>query len=109
MAMGTRKGRERQSDMWIAASAIVETPGNAFYDRLTKILSEHKFDARVEALCCKFYKNSPYGRPSLATGVYFRALLIGYFDGLDSDRGIGWRAAGFLPLRGLLGDASDAA
>ena len=56
MAMGTRKGRERQSDMWIATSAIVETPGNAFYDRLNKILSEHKFDARLEALCRKFYK-----------------------------------------------------
>src|SRR3954453_6213641 len=83
MAMGTRKGRERQSDMWIATSAIVETPGNAFYDRLNKILSEHKFDARVEALCRKFYKKSPYGRPSLAPGVYFRALLIGYFEGVD--------------------------
>src|SRR5947209_3679888 len=109
MAMGTRKGRERQSDMWIAASAIVETPGNAFYDRLNKILSEHKFDARVEALCRKFYNNSPYGRPSLAPGVYFRALLIGYFEGLDSERGIAWRAADSLSLRGFLGYALDEA
>src|SRR3954464_2869236 len=105
MAMGTRKGRERQSDMWIATSAIVETPGNAFYDRLKKILREHKFDARVEALCRKFYKKSPYGRPSLAPGVYFRALLIGYFEGVDSERGIAWRAADSLSLRGFLGYA----
>ena len=109
MAMGTRKGRERQSDLWIARSAIVETPGNAFYDRLNKILSEHKFDARVEALCRKFYKKSPYGRPSLAPGVYFRALLIGYFEGLDSERGIAWRAADSLSLRGFLGYALDEA
>src|SRR3954467_11870188 len=106
MAMGTRKGRERQSDMWIATSAIVETPGNAFYERLNKILSEHKFDARVEALCRKFYKKSPYGRPSLALGVYFRALLIGYFEGLDSERGIAWRAAD--SLSGLCPGRSDA-
>src|SRR3954453_22087456 len=109
MAMGTRKGRERRSDMWIATSAIVETPGNAFYDRLNKILREHKFDARVEALCRKFYKKSPYGRPSLAPGVYFRALLIGYFEGLDSERGIAWRAADSLSLRGCLGYALDEA
>ena len=95
--------------MWIATSAIVETPGNAFYDRLNKILREHKFDARVEALCRKFYKKSPYGRPSLAPGVYFRALLIGYFEGLDSERGIAWRAADSLSLRGFLGYALDEA
>src|SRR3954454_9606881 len=107
MAMGTRKGRERQSELWIATSAIVETPGNAFYDRLNKILSEHKFDARVEALCRKFYKKSAYGRPSLAPGVYVRMLLIGYFEGLDSERGIAWRVADSLSLRKFLGYALD--
>jgi hypothetical protein len=80
MAMGTRKGRERQQDFWIATSAIVEAPGNAFYDRLNQILREHKFDEKVEILCRKFYKKSQYGRPSLAPGVYFRTLLIGYFE-----------------------------
>src|SRR5436305_3756542 len=109
MAMGTRKGRERQGDMWIATSAIVETPGNAFYDRLNKILSEHKFDTRVEHLCRKFYKRSAYGRPSIAPGVYFRALLIGYFEGLDSERGIAWRSADSLSLRTFLGYALDEA
>lgn len=107
MAMGTRKGRERQNDFWIATSAIVQTPGNAFYDRLNQILKEHKFDEKVEVLCRKFYKKSPYGRPSLAPGVYFRALLIGYFEGLDSERGIAWRVADSLSLRGFLGYALD--
>jgi transposase len=107
MAMGTRKGRERQHDFWIATSAIVEPPGNAFYDRLNRILREHKFDEKVEVLCRKFYKKSAYGRPSLAPGVYFRALLIGYFEGLDSERGIAWRVADSLSLRGFLGYALD--
>jgi transposase len=107
MAMGTRKGRERQHDFWIATSAIVEPPGNAFYDRLNQILKEHKFDEKVEVLCRKFYKKSRYGRPSLAPGVYFRVLLIGYFEGLDSERGIAWRVADSLSLRGFLGYALD--
>lgn len=109
MAMGTRKGRARQSDLWIASSAIVETPGNAFYDRLNQILKAHKFDQKVETLCRKFYRKSPLGRPSLAPGVYFRALLIGYFEGLDSERGIAWRAADSLSLRHFLGYALDEA
>jgi transposase len=107
MAMGTRKRRERQQDLWIAASDVVRTPGNAFYDRLNAILDEHEFDRRVEHLCRKFYKKSPYGRPSIAPGVYFRALLIGYFEGLDSERGIAWRTADSLSLRKFLGYALD--
>src|SRR5271168_1114037 len=107
MAMGTRKGRERQHDFWIATSAIVEPPGNAFYDRLNRILREHKFDEKVEVLCRKFYKKSAYGRPSLTPGVYFRSLLIGYFEGLDSERGIAWRTADSLSLRKFLGYALD--
>ncbi len=107
MAMGTRRGRERQQDLWIAANAIVETPGNAFYDQLNKILHENKFDTKVEKLCRKFYKQSRYGRPSMAPGVYFRALLIGYFEGLDSERGIAWRVADSLSLRKFLGYALD--
>jgi transposase len=106
MAMGTRK-QERQQGLWIATKDVVEPPGNAFYDRLNKILDEHRFDRKVEALCRKFYKKSPYGRPSMAPGVYFRALLIGYFEGLDSERGIAWRVADSLSLRRFLGFALD--
>src|SRR5450631_4950777 len=109
MAMGTRRKRERQEELWIAISDVVETPGNAFYDRLNGILNNHKFDAKVEQLCRKYYKKSPYGRPSIAPGVYFRGLLIGYFEGLDSERGIAWRSADSLSLRKFLGYAMDEA
>lgn len=108
MAMGTRRQRERQQDLWIASSDVVQPAGNAFYDRLNAILDEHKFDRRVEHLCGKFYK-SQYGRPSMTPGVYFRALLIGYFEGLDSERGIAWRSADSLSLRKFLGYALDEA
>jgi transposase len=109
MAMGTRKQRERQEELWIATSDVVHTPGNAFYDRLNQILDEHKFDHKVEAICRKFYKKGPYGRPSITPGVYFRSLLIGYFEGLDSERGIAWRVADSLSLRKFLGYAVDEA
>ena len=82
MAMGTRRKRERQQDLWIATSDVVETPANAFYDRLNQILDEHKFDAKVERLCQKFYKKSPYGRPSMAPGVYFRSSADRLLRGL---------------------------
>jgi transposase len=107
MAMGTRRKREKQQDLWIATNDVVETPANAFYDRLNQILDEHNFDAKVERLCRKFYKKSAYGRPSMAPGVYFRCLLIGYFEGLDSERGIAWRTADSLSLRKFLGYALD--
>jgi transposase len=102
MAMGTRKKRERTLDLWIATNAVVNPPGNAFYDRLNQILDAHKFDQKVERLCRRFYKDSPFGRPSLPPGVYFRCLLIGYFEGLDSERGIAWRTADSLSLRKFL-------
>jgi transposase len=105
--MGTRKRRERQQSLWIASQEVVESPRNAFYDRLNAILDEHKFDGKVETVCRKFYKKSRYGRPSMTPGVYFRALLIGYFEGLDSERGIAWRLADSLSLRRFLGFALD--
>src|SRR3954468_3272326 len=106
MAMGTRKGRERQQPFWMATSEIVQSPGNAFYDRLNQILDKRRFDIHVERLCRRYY-NGPFGRPSLAPGVYFRMLLIGYFEGLDSERGIAWRVADSLSLRKFLGYALD--
>jgi len=106
MAMGTRK-QERQQEFWIATKDVVEPPGNVFYDRLNRILDEHRFDRKVEVLCRKFYKKSQYGRPSMAPGVYFRMLLIGYFEGLDSERGIAWRVADSLSLRRFLSFALD--
>jgi len=106
MAMGTRKARERQQDLWIATGDIVATPANAFYDRLNAILNAHRFDQKVEHLCRRYYR-APFGRPSLTPGAYFRALFIGYFEGLDSERGIAWRVADSLSLRHFLGYALD--
>jgi transposase len=106
MAMGTRKRRERQQELWIGSHEIVGSPANVFYDRLNQILDRHQFDRRVEHLCRRYY-SGPLGRPSLTPGVYFRMLLIGYFEGLDSERGIAWRAADSLSLRKFLAYALD--
>ena len=104
--MGSRKKRERQQGLWMAASDVVRTPANAFYDQLNAILDQHRFDSHVEHLCRRYYKG-PYGRPSLAPGAYFRLLMIGYFEGLDSERGIAWRVADSLSLRNFIGYALD--
>lgn len=105
MAMGKR--RERQQSLWIATKDVAGGPRNAFYDQLNEILTQHKFDRKVEKLCRRFYKDSPFGRPSMAPGVYFRLMLIGYFEGLDSERGIAWRVADSLSLRRFLGFSLD--
>jgi transposase len=96
--MGTRKDQEKREDIWIATSELARTPGHPFYQRLNELLDGEKFDEFVEGLCRKFYAPR-YGRPSLAPGIYFRSLLIGYFEGIDSERGIAWRLADSLALR----------
>lgn len=102
MGMGRKKDREKQQDLWVPSSEIVTTPGHVFYERLNVVLDAEKFDRRVEAICRKFYKSSS-GRPSLTPGTYFRMLLLGYFEGIDSERGIAWRAADSLSYRKFLG------
>ena len=84
------------------------TGGHPFYQRLNQVLDAHGFDAFVEAQCAPFYATT-IGRPSLTPGTYFRLLLIGYFEGIDSERGIAWRAADSLALRGFLGLGLDEA
>ncbi len=106
MAMGTRKRRERQQPLWIASSEVARTPANSFYERLNAILDNHGFDRKVEHLCRRYYKG-PLGQPSLVPGIYFRLLLAGYFEGLDSERGIAWRVADSLSLRKFLGYLLD--
>jgi transposase len=98
MAMGTRKKRERSEDLWIVSSEVVGTPAHAFYERLNQILDQHHFDRSVEHLCRRYYKGR-LGRPSVTPGVYFRALLLGYLEGIDSERGIAWRLADSLSMR----------
>jgi transposase len=100
MAMGRRK--PKQQGLWLSAEEIVKPASHPFYAKLNTVLDEHKFDRKVEHLCRRFYR-PVMGRPSLAPGVYFRLLLIGYCEGIDSERGIAWRVADSLSLREFLG------
>ena len=104
MAMGTRQSE--QSSLWVATSELPRSPGHPFYTRLNALLDAHDFDRFVEAKCRSFYA-PVMGRPSLAPGRYFRLLLLGYFEGLDSERGIAWRATDSLAVRGFLRLALD--
>ena len=97
-----KRNTQRQQELWIAADAIVTSPGHPFYKRLNELLADHGFDTFVEAACGKFYAEGK-GRRSIPPGVYFRMLLIGYFEGVDSERGIAWRCADSLGLREFLG------
>jgi transposase len=106
MAMGTRKQRETQEEIWIAHGELASAPGHPFYQRLNELLEGEHFDEFVEGRCAKFYA-AKYGRPSLTPGIYFRLLLIGYFEGIDSERGIAWRLADSLALRRFVGIALD--
>ena len=99
--MGKKK-RQQQEDLWVATSELPRTAGHPFYERLNGLFNEHGFDDFVEGLCTKFYADK-MGRPSLAPGVYFRLLVVGYFEGIGSERGIAWRAADSLALREFLG------
>ncbi len=88
--------------MWVATPDLPKSPSHPFYARLNRILDKAGFDSHVEKLCTSFYADR-MGRPSLPPGRYFRLLLVGYFEGLDSERGIAWRAADSLSLRNFLG------
>jgi transposase len=101
MAIGKRK-HQRQETLWIPTGAMPEPPAHPFYRRLNAILTKNAFDDFVQQICARFYAPK-MGRPSLIPGVYFRLLMIGYFEGLDSERGIAWRTADSLALREFLG------
>jgi transposase len=101
MAMGKRE-RDRQPPMWVPTTDLPTTAGHPFYARLNQVLRDQGFDDFVETQCQAFYAER-MGRPGLAPGIYFRLLLIGYFEGIDSERGIAWRAADSLTLRDFLG------
>lgn len=100
MGMGRRR-RETQGELWIATSEAPRTPRHVFYQKLNQLLAEAKFDDVVEDLCRPYYADD--GRPSIPPGIYFRMLLVGYFEGIDSQRGIAWRCADSLSLKEFLG------
>lgn len=100
MALGKR--RAKQASFWVEASQLQARGRHPFYSRLNEILERAKFDSYVERICRKYYAPT-MGRPSIAPGVYFRCFLLGYFEGIDSERGIAYRASDSLSLREFLG------
>ena len=102
MAMGRRAKQRRQEAFWIAHTELPRTVAHPFYEQLNRLLEEHNFDEFVERQCAGFYAET-MGRPSLLPGRYFRLLLIGYFEGIEGERGMAWRAADSLALRSFLG------
>ena len=105
MSMKSRS-QGSQETLWIAHDAIAESPGHPFYEELERILREEGFDTFTEGECAPYYAKKQ-GRPSIPPGVYFRMLMIGYFERIDSERGICWRCADSLSLRGFLGVSLD--
>lgn len=106
--MGRRKAKQRS--LFVEAERMPSGPRHRFYDALNKLLDDGGFDEHVESLCAIAYEaTSKGGRPSIPPGVYFRMLLIGYFEGIESERGICWRCEDSLSLKRFLGyEAQDA-
>lgn len=101
MAVG-RRSSEHQGELFMTSADLPRSAGHPFYDRLNRLLGEHGFDRYAEDLCRAYYAEGR-GRPGIPPGVYFRMLFVGYFEGLDSQRGIAWRCADSLALRAFLG------
>ena len=99
--MAMRCETEVQGDLVMTWAEMPRSPGHAFYDRLQKLLNEAGFDAFVEASCKPYYAPR-MGAPSLPPGRYFRMHMVGYFEGLDSERGIVWRCSDSYSLRDFL-------
>jgi transposase len=106
MALGKR--RREQQEMWVATPDLPKSPGHVFYQNLNGLLEEAGFDRLLEELCRPYYAEE-VGRPGIPPGVYFRMLLVGYFEGITSQRGIAWRCSDSLSLRDFLGLAPTVA
>jgi transposase len=102
MTMALGKRRNQQQEMWVATTSLPKSEGHVFYRKLNEILAEAGFDRWVEKKCRPYYHDH-LGRPSIPPGVYFRMLLVGYFEGIGSQRGIAWRCGDSLSLRAFLG------
>jgi transposase len=100
MALGKRK--RQQQEAWVATCDLPQSPGHPFYQKLNRLLADAKFDDYVEELCRLYYADG-VGRPGIPPGVYFRMLLVGYFEGLNSQRAIAWRCSDSRSLQRFLG------
>ncbi len=104
--MGRRRARVRQEELWTPTASLPVSASHPFYARLNRVLDEKKFDEFVESICEPFYAET-MGRPGLSPGIYFRLLMVGYFEGIDSERGIAWRASDSLSIRSFVRIALD--
>jgi transposase len=100
MALGKRKAESQE--LWVATTELPRSPGHPFYKQLNRLLAEDGFDAWLEELCASYY-HATQGRPSIPPGVYFRMVLVGYFEGISSQRGIAWRCCDSRSLAEFLG------
>ena len=100
MAIGKRP-EGRREELFVATSEIRRL-SHPFYRVLERRLKAGGFDAFAEETCREFYAPRR-GRPSIPPGVYFRMLLVGYLEGVGSERGIAWRCADSISLREFLG------
>ena len=100
MALGKRKSEKQE--LWVATTELPRSPGHPFYKQLNRLLAEDGFDAWLEKLCAPYY-HATQGRPSIPPGVYFRMILVGYFEGISSQRGIAWRCCDSRSLAEFLG------
>jgi transposase len=100
MALGKRKSEQQAA--WVATTELPKSPGHPFYKKLNKLLAEAGFDEWLEALCAPYY-SADSGRDSIPPGVYFRMILVGYFEGISSQRGIAWRCSDSRSLAEFLG------
>jgi transposase len=106
MTMGRR--RQRQEALFVRTEDVVPSAGHPFYKKLNALLAEAEFDRWIEGRCQEYYnQEEKRGQPSIPPGIYFRMLLVGYFEGIDSQRGIAWRCADSLSLRQFLGIPLD--
>jgi hypothetical protein len=105
MSMGRRK-RHEQQPLFIPAASLPRSAAHPYYAKLNEVLAGWKFDEFVEERRARFHEDK-IGRPSLAPGKYFRLLLVGYFEGIDSERGIAWRCADSLSIRAFVGYRLD--
>jgi len=106
MAMGKR--RQKQEALFVTTEGLARSPGHPFYRKLNELLAEANFDRWIERRCQQYYEQEETrGQRSIPPGVYFRMLLVGYFEGIDSQRGIAWRCADSLSLRQFLGLGLD--
>jgi hypothetical protein len=92
--MGMGKRKQRQESLFITAENLPRSDGHPFYQKLNSLLAEADFDRWIEERCRPFYEQEETrGKPSIPPGVYFRMLLVGYFEDISSQRGIAWRCA----------------